>query len=134
MTSRLIIVLHLIANKLKASHTNPICTCVTVKEIIYDCKLVLVFGLYVKPGLALKGITQPLHTYRINLSPFTKDFRVWGGSSLRLPYFSAGSHNYCFLKIMQDGSTSVRIYQACAMVTRRLPVNLVKLESFQGKQ
>jgi hypothetical protein len=53
---------------------------------------------------------------------------------LRLPYFSAGSHNYCFLKIMQDGSTSVRIYQACAMVTRRLPVNLVKLESFQGKQ
>ena len=22
--------------------------------------------------------TQALHTYRINLSPFTKDFRVWG--------------------------------------------------------
>ena len=24
------------------------------------------------------GQTQALHTYRINLSPFTKDFRVWG--------------------------------------------------------
>ena len=24
--------------------------------------------------------TQALHTYRINLSPFTKDFRVWGAS------------------------------------------------------
>ena len=22
--------------------------------------------------------TQAFHTYRINLSPFTKDFRVWG--------------------------------------------------------
>ena len=121
MTSRLIIVLHLIANKLKASHTNPICTCVTAKEIIYDSKLVLVFGLLVKPGLALTGITQPLHTYQINLSSFTKDFRVWGGSSLRLLYFSAGSHKHCFLKIMQDGSTSSCIYQACAMVTRRLP-------------
>ena len=24
------------------------------------------------------GYPQALHTYRINLSPFTKDFRVWG--------------------------------------------------------
>ena len=23
-------------------------------------------------------LTQAFHTYRINLSPFTKDFRVWG--------------------------------------------------------
>jgi len=103
----------LIANKLKASHTNPICTCVTAKEIIYDSKLVLVFGLLVKPGLALTGITQPLHTYQINLSSFTKDFRVWGGSSLRLLYFSAGSHKHCFLKIMQDGSTSLHIPSLC---------------------
>ena len=26
----------------------------------------------------MKRHTQALHTYRINLSPFTKDFRVWG--------------------------------------------------------
>ena len=25
-----------------------------------------------------KAYPQALHTYRINLSPFTKDFRVWG--------------------------------------------------------
>ena len=24
--------------------------------------------------------TQAFHTYRINLSPFTKDFRVWGAT------------------------------------------------------
>jgi len=35
---------------------------------------------------------------------------------------------------MQDGSTSSRTYQAYAMVARRLPVNLVKLETFQVKQ
>jgi len=28
----------------------------------------------------IKFHTQAFHTYRINLSPFTKDFRVWGAT------------------------------------------------------
>ena len=30
------------------------------------------------PSLIINGYPQAFHTYRINLSPFTKDFRVWG--------------------------------------------------------
>ena len=31
--------------------------------------------------------TQALHTTRINLLPFTKDFRVWGASIETEPFF-----------------------------------------------
>ena len=47
---------------------------------------------YLNSGLSrvlfcqMKRHTQALHTYRINLSPFTKDFRV-GGHLLRLILF-----------------------------------------------
>jgi hypothetical protein len=30
--------------------------------------------------VVMMKLTQALHTERINLSPFTKDFRVWGAS------------------------------------------------------
>ena len=32
----------------------------------------------VKGKVKIENHTQAFHTYRINLSPFTKDFRVWG--------------------------------------------------------
>ena len=31
--------------------------------------------------------THALHTKRINLSPFTKDFRVWGAPNENIPIF-----------------------------------------------
>ena len=31
--------------------------------------------------------TQALHTYRTNLSPFTKDFRVWGAPIETYPIY-----------------------------------------------
>ena len=38
------------------------------------------------------GQTQALHTYRINLSPFTKDFRVWG-AFIETNLISPGPHS-----------------------------------------
>ena len=35
-------------------------------------------------------VSSTLHTYRINLSPFTKDFRVWGGTYWVKYHFSVG--------------------------------------------
>ena len=36
------------------------------------------------------GYTQVLHTHRINLSPFTKDFSAWGTPIENVPiYFEA---------------------------------------------
>ena len=37
----------------------------------------IIFYLYLE-NVNCPHHTQALHTYRINLSPFTKDFRVWG--------------------------------------------------------
>ena len=45
-------------------------------------------------ALCLASVAQAFHTYRTNLSPFTKDFRVWGAQIeissiyLRLQYCS----------------------------------------------
>jgi hypothetical protein len=38
-------------------------------------------------------LTQVFHTSRINLSPFTKDFRVWGTPIEIHTYFSVGPLN-----------------------------------------
>ena len=41
-------------------------------DAFFRIKLTQIIAIYCYP--------QALHTYRINLSPFTKDFRVWGAS------------------------------------------------------
>ena len=41
--------------------------------------------------------TQALHTNRINLSPFTKDFRVWGALNENQPISRVGQDvSHCY--------------------------------------
>ncbi len=43
---------------------------------------------------------QALHTDRINLSPFTKDFRVWGACIEIVTIFLKVSHKGDLLKVL----------------------------------
>ena len=97
---------------------------------------------HIIPGLP-PMTTQALHTERINLSPFTKDFRVWGASietqlisltvTLWVTSRSTTKSQPCLQVHIDNGPFRSRITKCLASYDKNIhkcPIRVVLLDNF----